>query len=271
MTPVAKVEFFEFRGSLISFRRYGHGPMALLAFHGFGQSSDVYTQVGQTLRERFTVYALDLFYHGESSYADDHLITKSYWQGLVDAFLRTMAIDRFSVMGFSLGGRFALALAETLADRLDQLILIAPDGITRSPWYRLATSSAPGRWLFRFFLQHMTLLSSIGHGLTAVGLLHRTAMRFAENAMGTAEQRTQVYQSWTKFRLIRPDLNVVSQALDQHSVRVRVFTGYFDRIVPGTYAQPLLVRLRSYELTVQKAGHNRLVDQVGAILAERPL
>ncbi|CCH56713.1 alpha/beta hydrolase fold protein [Fibrisoma limi BUZ 3] len=271
MTPVVHVEFFEFRGSLISFRRYGHGPTALLAFHGFGQSSEMYTQLGQVLREHFTVYALDLFYHGESWYADDQLITKTYWQGLVNAFLQAMAIDRFSLMGFSLGGRFALALAETLAGRLDQLILIAPDGITRSPWYRLATGSTPGRWLFCFFLRHMSLLTSVGHGLTAVGLLHRTAMRFAENAMGTAEQREQVYQSWTKFRLIRPDLNVTSQALDQHSVRVRVFTGYYDRIVPGTYAQPLLRRLRSYELTVLKAGHNRLVDQVGEILAKRPL
>ena len=176
------------------------------------------------------------------------------------AFLDAQRIQRFSLIGFSLGGRFVLVTTESFADRLDQLILIAPDGITHSGWYRLATTTSAGRWLFRYGLRYLSALSQLGHALVRVGLLNRTAMRFAELSLSTSAQRTLVYNAWTQLRLIYPDLNVVSTSLTKHLVRVRFFTGAFDRIVPGTYILPLTDRLPRYELTVLKTGHNHLIE-----------
>ena len=85
-------------------------------------------------------------------------------------------------------------------------------------------------------------------------------MRFAELSLGTPEQRERVYQSWTQFRLISPDLDHIAALLNNHAVRVRFFTGAFDRIVPGSYILPLSKQLRHYDLTVLRTGHNRLVE-----------
>jgi pimeloyl-ACP methyl ester carboxylesterase len=161
-----------------------------------------------------------------------------------------------------LGGRFVLVTTEAFADRLDQLILIAPDGITHSVWYRLATTTSAGRWLFRHGLRHLSALNQLGHALVRVGLLNRTAMRFAELSLSTSAQRTLVYTAWTQFRLIYPDLNIVSASITKHLVRVRFFTGAFDRIVPGTFILPLAGRLPRYELTVLKTGHNHLIELI---------
>ncbi len=267
MTNTDTVYEFTFADSHISYQKFGSGPAVLLAFHGFGQTNQVFKPLENTLGGQYTIFAIDLFYHGNSRYTGNQFLTKAIWQQLIDQFLRAQTIDRFSLMGFSLGGRFALATAEAFANRLDQLLLIAPDGITRNSWYLLATGSKSGRVLFRYVMRHLSMLTTFGHALTRIGVLNRTAMRFAEISLATPEQRTLVYQSWTQFRLIYTNLDSLTETLTDHSVRVRFFTGAFDRIVPGSYILPLTKRLRHYELTVLKTGHNHLIELVAEELA----
>ncbi|AKD58083.1 alpha/beta hydrolase [Spirosoma radiotolerans] len=255
-----KVDEFLFEDSQITYRKAGNGPAVLLAFHGFGQNHTAFSPVEMAMSDRFTVYSINLFFHGSSRYTGTGPLTKTNWSQLIDHFLQAQAIDRFSLMGFSLGGRFALATAEAFADRLDQLVLIAPDGITLNRWYWLATDSRPGRWLFQYTLRHLSMLTTLGHALTTLGLLNRTVMRFAETALATPEQRKLVYESWTQFRQIHSNMKLVAKLLNEQSTRVRFFTGAFDRIVPGFYILPLTRQLRHYELTVLKTGHNRLIE-----------
>ncbi|CAN5589082.1 hypothetical protein BH09BAC4_BH09BAC4_10720 [soil metagenome] len=259
---------FLFEGNRLSYQKQGTGRSMLLAFHGFGQSSLAYKSFNSLAGNQFTVFAIDLFFHGNSQYVSRKLLTKSDWQRLIGAFLQDQSIHRFSLIGFSLGGRFALATVEAFADRLDQLILIAPDGITRNGWYSLATNSGVGRWLFRYLLRHLPMLTAIGHTMTQLGLLNRTVMRFAEISLGTSEQRDLVYRSWTQFRLIHPSLKTIDNLLDTYPVQVRFFTGAFDRLVPGTYISPLTKRLRHYELTVFKTGHNHLIELTAEKLSQ---
>ncbi|WP_420147237.1 alpha/beta hydrolase [Spirosoma sp.] len=249
-----------FEGSQITYQKFGYGAAVLLAFHGFGQNSQVYLPIEKHLGSRFTVFAIDLFFHGDSHYAAGQLMSKPDWHRLIKSFLQEQRIERFSVIGFSLGGRFALATVEGFADKLDQLILIAPDGITPSNWYQLATGSALGRSVFRYGLRHLALLNGLGHALTRIGLLNRTIMRFVEISLSTVEQRNRVYLSWTQFRPIWPNLNVVSKNLTTNPINVYFFTGAFDRLVPGTYLLPLTKKLNNYQLTILKTGHNRLIE-----------
>ncbi len=266
MNSSITTRYFQFATHRLAYRVLGNGPLVMLAFHGFGQDSGVFMPLQSTVGHRYTIYAIDLFFHGESLYTGDGILTKSDWLRLVDAFLREQFINRFSLLGFSLGGRFALIIAEHYTLRLDQFTLIAPDGITRSFWYALATGSGPGRWLLKQVLNHLTIISQLGYTLTKIGLLHRTRIRFAEVSLATPEQRQQVFQSWTRFRLISPNLSALVVSLNRSTVRVRFFTGYFDQIVPGRYIRPLTKRLQTYEHTVLKAGHNRLIEQVSHLL-----
>jgi pimeloyl-ACP methyl ester carboxylesterase len=260
MTEASDVLFFDYDGNRLAYRSFGHGPATLLAFHGFGQNSHVFSPVNESAGHQFTILSIDLFFHGDSQYTAGHLLTTNDWQRLIGALLDARRINRFSVMGFSLGGRFALSTAEAFADRVDRLLLIAPDGITRSNWYDLATATSMGRWIFRYGLKHLSTLERAGHALVRVGLLNRTVMRFAELSLSTPAQRTLVYTVWTQFRLISPAINKVAALLNQHAVRVQFFTGAFDRIVPGSFILPLTSRLQHFELTVLKTGHNHLIQ-----------
>lgn len=267
MTEASDILFFDYDGNRLAYRSLGHGPATLLAFHGFGQNGHVFSPVNELVGHQFTVLAIDLFFHGASRYASDTLVTKNDWQRLIGAFLDARGIDRFSVTGFSLGGRFALSTAEAFANRIDRMILIAPDGITSSNWYGLATATRVGRWLFRYGLYHLSTLERVGHALVRIGLLNRTVMRFAELSLSTPTQRMLVYTVWTQFRLINPTINKLAALLNQHAVRVQFFTGAFDRIVPGSFIVPLSSRLQHFDLTVLKTGHNHLIQMTAERIA----
>lgn len=261
-----RIQKFSFDGNILAYRKIGTGPAALIAFHGFDQSSGAFMPLERSLANRFTIFAVDLFFHGHSEYNANRLLLKPDWYRLMDAFLRKQGITRFSLMGFSLGGRFALTTAEFFAGRIDQLFLLAPDGITQNGWYRLATTGALGRKLFRYVLHHLPLLLRTGHFLVKLGLLEHRLMRFAERSLGTPNQRVLAYQSWTQFRQIQPNLVTIARLINDISIRVHFLTGVSDPIVPGYYVLPLARRLRRYEWTNLEARHNQLIDLAGPIL-----
>lgn len=247
--------------------KLSNGPIPLLAFHGIGQDHRAFEPLAQQLEGRYALYAFDLFFHGDqSAEITDTLLTKNRFREIIQSFLQQHQIDRFSVIGFSMGGRFALATAEAFPQQLDQLFLLAPDGITVSPWFRLATGSRPGRWLFRFFLKHMPLFHRFGQFFISVGIINRSVLRFAESTLSTIEQRERVYRSWIYFRKLQFDLPELSHTFNHHPVRVRFFVGHFDQILPVSFLAPLTRRLQSYELTVLKTGHNRLIEKVAKLL-----
>ena len=261
-----RVQKFSFDGNVLAYRKLGAGPAILVAFHGFGQSSAVFQPLERLLTSQFTIFAIDLFFHGGSEYNKNKPLTKPHWYRLMDAFLRAQGITRFSLIGFSLGGRFALATVEAFAERIDQLFLVAPDGITQNFWYRLATKTRLGRKLFWYVIQHLPLLLLMGHTLVKAGLLERGLMRFAELSLGTSNQRTLAYQSWTQFRQIQPNLVAIANLVNSIPIRIHLLTGVFDPIVPGPYVLPLTDKLRQYEWTNLEARHNQLIDLAGTIL-----
>ncbi|MGV3559660.1 alpha/beta hydrolase [Larkinella arboricola] len=243
------------------------GPVPLLAFHGIGQDHRVFEPLARALEGRYAVYAFDLFFHGAQPVTiPDGVLTKQTYAHIIRAFLHKHQIERFALIGYSMGGRFALATAEAFPEQTDELILLAPDGITVSPWYKLATGSGLGRWLFRYFLKHMSLFHRLGQFLISLRLINRSVLRFAETTLATTEQRELVYNAWIGFRHLRFNLQKLSGIFNQRFMRIRFFAGHFDQVLPVSLLTPLTRRLQSYELTVLKTGHNRLIEKVARLL-----
>ncbi|GAA4468029.1 hypothetical protein GCM10023189_52640 [Nibrella saemangeumensis] len=268
MTPTPDIQHITYQSFQLAYRQVGYGPAILLAFHGIGQDSGCFLPLADTIGQQFTIYSFDLFFHGASPgpASEEFVLTKTDWTRIVSEFLKEKSISRFSVMGFSMGGKFALVIAEAFADRLDQLILLAPDGITISPWYKLATGTALGRALFRYFIDHMPLFSRAGRGLAALGLVDRSVLRFVQSTLSTVDQRERVYRSWVGFRKLKVKLDTLAHTLNHHAVRIRFFVGCFDRVLPVHFTKPLTRRLHTYELIMLKTGHHRLIEKAATAI-----
>jgi pimeloyl-ACP methyl ester carboxylesterase len=145
--------FFEYEGSRLHYLKYLGGEKIMLAFHGYGQDAQVFHEISTYLTNGYTVYSFDLFFHGRSTWNKTKgEFSKNELETIFNMFLGKENISEFSVMAFSLGGKTALCLAELYPEKIEKLILIAPDGIKTSFWYNLATYPGPIRSLFRYII-----------------------------------------------------------------------------------------------------------------------
>ena len=240
---------------------YGHGPKVMLAFHGIGQDHNCFMPLVEVLKEQYTFYLFDLPFHGQSPALDEEKLTIPAWQALIEEFLIEDNIQRFSVTGFSMGGKFALATLQLFPQRIESCWLLAPDGITESPWYRLATRFWLSKNLFRFFVSNVSHFKKLASILVSIGLIEKSAVKFAETTLSTPAQRERVYRSWIGFSLIRADMKLIARFVKENNIDLKIFLGKYDALLPAHYVHPLTKRLPNVKPIILKTGHHRLIEK----------
>jgi pimeloyl-ACP methyl ester carboxylesterase len=234
-----------------------------LAFHGFGQTKKNFEQFAHALREQYTVYSFDLFYHGLSFWHEkEEPLQKQFWKDLVNHFLNQHEIERFSLAGYSLGGKFALAILEAFPARIERLILIAPDGIKQNFWYKLATYPSWTRKIFRSMIVRPQYFYNLVNIFSNLGLLDKGTLKFAKYQMNTRRKRRQVYYAWVVFRLFKFNMKKIADIINRQSIQVEIFIGKYDKMITRTHMKKLTNKLHNYKLLVLETGHNNLINEV---------
>jgi len=100
----------------------GEGP-PLVLIHGFAASLGWWDQIAPDLAKDHTVVRLDLIGHGGSAAPAAGYTIEDQAQ-VVASVLDSLKLDRVTVIGHSMGGEVATALAEANPARIARLILI---------------------------------------------------------------------------------------------------------------------------------------------------
>lgn len=249
-----------FKDSTLHYSKAGAGKKTLLLFHGFGQSLRIYDDWIPQLSEEFTLYSFDIFFHGNSQWAhDENPLQKESWKQIMDQFLTENRIDRFGVLGFSMGGKFALACLEAFPDRIEKIYLLAPDGIKTSFWYSLATYPHAFRKLFKSMIEHHQRFKTVAQVALKLHLIDKGVMRFVEHQMNTEEKRKLVYYSWVVFRHLQFDLDKIAAILNTHHIPMTLIIGKYDKIITKKNMEPFVKKLHTIQFKVIEAGHNDLI------------
>lgn len=242
-------------------RRFGKGTQILIGFHGFGQDGSFFAPLAEAMPQ-YTVYGIDLFFHGQSRWADaSQKLTKEAWQTLIQDFLAERGISRFDLAGFSMGGRIALVTYELFAPQIDRLWLLAPDGIKSNAWYRIATRNKLLHGLFRYITAENKNLFHCGvQILEKRRLLHPTLAKIARQQMHTPALRKRVYDTWMLYRHLEPNLKTIGELAHRYRPHIQIVTGRYDRIIKPQYMHKLtdlLGNLCSHEIL--PCGHQGLL------------
>jgi len=247
--------------SSLFYFKSGNGKKVLLLFHGFGQDHTVFVPLMDSLKDAYTCYAFDLYFHGASRWPHgEQPLEKQVWKETLNTFLNENQIDRFAVLGFSLGGKFALASVEMFSERIDELFLVAADGVKTSFWYRLATYPFLARKLFKSMILHSNRFFSIGSFFHSIGLLENGVLRFAESQMNTEEKRSRVYYSWVVFRHLDFSMKVLAEVINRFKIGTTLLVGKYDKVIPPQNMNHLITRLQHGKLEVAEVGHNQLLS-----------
>lgn len=101
-----------------------HGERCVVLLHGYFESLVVWDEFVPLLRDSVRVVTLDLPGHGVSEVRGE-IHTMEYLADTVAAAMEHLGVERYSVVGHSMGGYVALSLAERYADRLDGVVLLS--------------------------------------------------------------------------------------------------------------------------------------------------
>ena len=116
-------------GLKVNYKETGpKGAPALLLLHGFGSSLQAWDDWSLKLEQKYRLIRLDLPGFGltGASPANDYSEEKDL--AILTYFADKLGLEKFSVMGHSMGGKMAWSLAASQPERVQALVLMAPDG-----------------------------------------------------------------------------------------------------------------------------------------------
>lgn len=131
-------------------RVQGSGP-AIVLIHGFGAAIDWWDEIASQLATDHRVISIDLIGHGGTAApASGYSIPRQ--AELVAAVLDQLGVDRVTVVGHSMGGEVATALAERNPARIERMIMIDSPPVadtTFTPMTSLYLEPVVGEFLSR--------------------------------------------------------------------------------------------------------------------------
>lgn len=244
----------------IGFKKYGSGEKIVIAFHGFGQDATLFSGWEKYFSEH-TIYSLDLFFHGESEWKHDKLsLEPSLWQKIFSDFLQSERIEKFSLLAFSLGGRVAITTLHYFPHRVENVLLLAPDGIKKNFWYLFATRLRTMRLLFRLSIDKPEIFDNFKSLFSKLGSVNKSLVKLAENQMSDRALRKRVYQTWMVYRHFLLRKKHISELFNKHEIPVKIVAARYDRLVPAAALEKFIKHVPHAEFHLLSCGHFKLPD-----------
>ena len=141
------------------------GPQAapaLLLMHGFGSSLQAWDDWSLKLEQKYRVIRLDLPGFGltGASPANDYSEEKDL--AILTHFADKLGLEKFSIIGHSMGGKMAWTLAASQPERVQALVLMAPDGFPEAKDFGTKPYEVPAvTGLIKYFLPKYLVRKSI--------------------------------------------------------------------------------------------------------------
>ena len=246
----------------LHYHKFGSGPKHLLAFHGFGQDYSVFLPFEKTLGKEYTILSFDLFFHGQSQWSEKHIpIPLAKWRELLLEVLQKEKIHRFSMIGYSYGGKIAIATAFLLPEKVEKMYLAATDGIHYNFWFRFATGSVPTRGLFLYLCKNPGPFVKLVKAAAKMRLISKNLGRFVTVQLGVKSDRKRLYLTWVGFRKFNLNRGKVLKMFNNHRIELVMIAGKYDSVIPYKDLQSFTSKVESSQFLLINTGHQSLLKK----------
>lgn len=241
-------------------------PMVLL--HGLTGHAHIWDHIAPQLSEQYRLLAPDQRGHGDSGYAASYA-TREFVDDL-EALVEHCGIDRFVLMGLSMGGHNAMAYAVAHPEQVERLIVIdIPPKMDRrnAPNYEQTVKLAEaGHQHFATFDDALRDARAGTPTAPEANIRYRTHWNLKSNADGTMQFKydPKVSALWDPADL--------SDVLDRIAAPTLLVRGGKTVVLPPRVAAAMIAAITDAELVeVEASGHSvptdRPEDLAPAVLA----
>lgn len=116
--------YVQANGLRLHYEQWGNGPNVVIALHGTSLHGRVWSWLAQTLGPEYTLIGLDQRSHGDSERARSGQYQVEHYGADLEAFADRLGLERFSLVGSSLGSRVALWYAARHPQRVAAMALL---------------------------------------------------------------------------------------------------------------------------------------------------
>ena len=262
------LQLLTYRNSTIGYYQFGSGPNAAICFHGFGEDAATFDFIANYAGNQYTFYSIDLPFHGKTEWKEGLNFTHTDLREIVEEILlennyKLQSTNyKFTLLGFSLGGRVALSLYQAMPEKIEKMVLLAPDGLKINYWYWLATQTWLGNNFFAFTMKKPSWFFGLLKLMNKLKLVNSSVFKFVNYYIGDAEVRRLLYARWTTLRKLKPNLRRIKSLVREHQTPVRLIYGKHDRIILPSVGEKFRKGIEKYcTLTVIHSGHQVLHEK----------
>ena len=252
-------KFIQHKNIELEYFSKGKGSTAVICFHGFGRNAHDFFDLNYPTNIK--VISVNLIFHGNSKFGEKHygqnqILSDNDLSICIEKIIPEEKIKSAYLIGYSLGGKVALSVLASQKISLKGILLFAPDGFKRNPWYWFANQTMVGQSLHQASIKNPWIFNAFLNASRSLKLASRRQNNFAKEQMGTAQKRELVYRIWRTHGKLGPDLKRVANQLEQGVVKMKIILGVYDKIIPS---KPIVnwvnKQSKNCEVVLLKSGH----------------
>ncbi len=257
--------YFTYQELTIEYITYGAGSDVIFSFHGFGRKAEDFEIFESQLLSHQKIISINLFAHEESIFPTARIgkepLEQAEWKEFFEAFLHQLDIQRFHLLGYSMGGRVSMMIMELMPQRVKSVLLLATDGLKINLLYRFASETKTGRRLYLSIIENPAGLFRTAKWLNKFGLINDKLHRFVQVHLDTLEKRWQVHDAWLIYAKMFPDLNKLGDIIRSSDIKFNMIFGKHDSVITPRLGYKFSKIIGSDEhLHLVESGH-RLLNQ----------
>jgi len=248
----------------LSYYKFGSGKQQMLCFHGFGMHGKQFKLLEQSLGTKYTFWGLDLFFHKQTTLKEQSLqaikkgLSKHDLAAFIADFCKHEQIERFSVIGYSMGSHYATAVVEELAPMVDEYIVAAPSSIDPGKLTTYFSGNKTGnKILEKLVLSERTLINLLNL-CKWLRLLDAGSRDILLKEINTPELRFNLYACFTYLRFLGTDEPRLIEMIENYNIKCIFIFGKHDRMYPPKIGKAFFAKLKKAEVVVLDEDHEMI-------------
>lgn len=225
----------------LHYYEYGNGEQILLAFHGFGMRGTQFKVLEEAFGKKYRIISFDLFFHGDTKLNDSSVkqvrkgLQPTHFSSQIVQFLDTVypAVEKVSLLSYSIGTRMALSLIEQIPQRIEAAYLIAPDGIEPNKMLKLGGANFLVNRIFHKLVYSPKTVSFLLNLLLKLKYIDHSIHRILKAEFSTTETRLTCYNTITYYGKLSFDRQQIAQLINKHGLNCHLYFGKKDKLFPS--------------------------------------
>lgn len=250
-----------------SLTAFGSGKRCMIAFHGFADRGSLWEVLSPSLRDQFTVYAVDLPHHGQTHWPSGTFHADDI-RDVIDKIKSLHQVESYTLSGYSLGGRIVQHVVEQKHNDVDALWLFAPDGVSTLGVYDMTRLPLWLRRLGQFALKRPAWFFLILKTARKTRLITQFIYEFTYNHLHTDERRQRLFNVWISMRAFQFSKKTIASSFSKLLIPTVAFFGERDEVIPPCSADELRSYIPHVKTYTVEDGHQLIQPELNVLINE---